>query len=211
MHSVLDEAFQAYGTVIQGYDFTDLMQRMEHTLIPEKGNVYVASDKQLELSLLKIELQSNFFGGMPIQIGYCNGRNDSLNGLEYHKCSEINLAVTELILLLGHVRHIRKNRYSSEQVEAFYVPKGTAVEIYQTTLHFGPCKVSSDGFRCAVVLPKGTNEPLTERLEPRTEEDQRLFMKNKWLLVHPENRSFVQRGAIPGITGPNIQVNSLKW
>ena len=38
---------------------------------------------------------------MPIQIGYCNGNNNKLNGLEYHRDSEINIAVTDMVLMIG--------------------------------------------------------------------------------------------------------------
>ena len=34
-------------------------------------------------------------------IGYCNGKNRKLNALEYHRSSEVNVAVTDMILLTG--------------------------------------------------------------------------------------------------------------
>ena len=46
---------------------------------------------------------------MPIQIGYCNGPNSTLNGLEYHKSSEINIAITDMVLLLGKVQEVENN------------------------------------------------------------------------------------------------------
>ena len=35
------------------------------------------------------ELKNNAYGGMPIQIGWCNGHNTKLNCLEYHRDSEL--------------------------------------------------------------------------------------------------------------------------
>ena len=46
---------------------------------------------------------SKSFGEMEIQIGYCNGHNSMLNALEYHKSSEINVAATDAVLLLGSI------------------------------------------------------------------------------------------------------------
>lgn len=209
IYSVHDDKFLSFGNVITGYDFSELMEQMEKTAIPEDGNVYVASDELLEKVNVKSALQSSLYGGMDIQIGYCNGKNSTLNGLEYHKCSEVNIAVTDLVLLLGHVTDIQHNVFSVDRVSAFYIPQGTAVELYQTTLHFAPCKVQDTGFKCVVVLLKGTNEPLTEPALIMTDEDQRLFKKNKWLLAHPERKVLIEQGALPGIYGPNICIHSM--
>ncbi|WP_309864432.1 DUF4867 family protein [Bacillus sp. SLBN-46] len=201
-----DQKFKAYGKIIENYNFNELHQFMEQTVIPVEGNVYVASVPEMESTKVKNQIQFAFYGGLPIEIGYCNGPNSTLNGLEYHKSSEINIAITDLVLLLGRVQDINQNRYDSKNVEAFFIPKGTAIEIYATTLHFGPCKVNQDGFKVVVILPAGTNEPLEQEVDKRTEEDKLLFMKNKWLLVHPEREVLVSRGAYPGIIGENIHI-----
>ncbi|MEK3881897.1 DUF4867 family protein [Paenibacillus sp. PL2-23] len=203
MDAVNDKSFRPYGRVLQGFDVSDLLLTMNSRSIPEEGNVYVASDAELESSHVFAPIQESVYGSMAIQIGYCNGKNSNLNGLEYHKCSEINIAVTDLVLLLGRVQDVQNNMFSSEQIHAFFVPKGTAVELYQTTLHFAPCKISDEGFKCIVVLTKGTNEPLESMPAKCTEEDELLFMRNKWLLAHPERRILIERGAYAGIAGEN--------
>jgi len=201
---VQSEAFRPYGRILNGYDFNEVLQRMKQTAIPAEGNIYLTSVKHLEQTAIKGQLQQHLYGGMEIQIGYCNGRNSNLNGLEYHKGSEINVAVTDLVLLLGKVQDIRDSKYSTEHIQAFFIPQGTAVELYQTTLHFAPCKVTDDGFKCIIILPKGTNEPLEHKSEAITEEDELLFMTNKWLLAHPERKILIDWGAYPGIVGDNI-------
>lgn len=205
--SVLSESFKPYGAIVNGYDFSKLLARMEQTPMPEDGNVYVASEPMLENTAVARLVRSSFYGEMDIQIGYCNGRNSSLNGLEYHKCSEINIAATDFVLLLGQVQYVTNNQYSVEHVVGFYVPKGTAVELYATTLHFAPCKTADDGFKCIVILTKGTNEPLMEPKARMTPEDDLLFMRNKWLLAHPERKILTDRGAHPGIVGDNITIS----
>jgi len=204
--SVRDPKFSRYGKLLEGYDFSEWMDTMRLTPVPEEGNLYVASAPELEHSKLTGIVQANAFGGMPIQVGYCNGRNSALNGLEYHKSSEINIAVTDLVLLLGFIGDIRDSQFDSALVQAFFIPRGAAIEMYATTLHFSPCKVSDDGFRCIVILPRGTNEPLSGPVERVTPEDTLLFMKNKWLLAHPERKALIDRGACPGIRGENIRI-----
>ncbi|WP_110113860.1 DUF4867 family protein [Bacillus sp. CGMCC 1.16541] len=206
MVHITDNVFKRYGTIITSYDFRELEAYMERTTIDETGNVYVASVPEMEQTKIKEQIQLNFYGDMPIQIGYCNGSNCTLNGLEYHKGSEINVAMTDLVLLVGLVQEIDNNQFESKNVKAFFVPKGTAIELYGTTLHFAPCKVSDDGFKVVVILPKGTNEPLEHKVETITEEDKLLFMKNKWLLAHPNREALINKGAYPGIIGENIEV-----
>lgn len=208
IYEPVEPEFLQYGRVI-GYDFADLIGYMsEKTSIPPEGNIYIPSDEGMEKFSIKEKIEKEVYGEMPIQIGYCNGQNQSLNGLEYHKGWEINIAVTDLILLLGKVQDIRSNQYHSEMVQTFFISKGTAVELYGTTLHFAPCKVHPEGFKNIVILPRGTNEPLEHPKKSKPEEAA-LFAKNKWLLVHPENEKMVKKGALVGIKGENIRIESL--
>lgn len=204
--NISDAAFRAYGKIITAYDFSEIIEYMENsTIIPKEGNIYVPSVPEMESTPVFSRIQEDFFGDMPIQIGYCNGSNSNLNGLEYHKGTEINVAVTDLILLLGKVQDICSNNYDSKLVEAFYLPKGTAIELYGTTLHFAPCKTFAEGFKCIVILPRHTNLPLEHK--PAAEGEARLlFMKNKWLLAHPDRKVLIDKGAYPGIIGSNIEI-----
>ena len=82
---------------------------------------------------------------MPIQVGYCNGSNYLLNAVEYHRDSEVNVALTDLILILGKEQDIEADgTYQTEKMEAFLVPAGTVVEVYATTLHYAPCNVNEN-------------------------------------------------------------------
>ena len=161
IQNVADDAFRRYGKVLEGYDFTELLKEMKHTPVPEDVT-YVPSVEEMEALPVAKELQNKGYGGLPIEIGYCNGHNKKLNGLEYHRSSEINVAVTDLVLLIGHQQDVEKDfTYDTSKVEAFLVPAGTAIEVYATTLHYAPCHVNESGFQCVVVLLKGTNTELT--------------------------------------------------
>ncbi|GHU88338.1 DUF4867 domain-containing protein [Bacteroidia bacterium] len=205
IREIHDPSFHIYGKIMEGYDFSGLLDYMEReTQIPDEGNIYKASVPEMERLEIKERLEKGFYGEMPIQIGYCNGRNSTLNGLEYHIGSEIDIAVTELVLLLGRLQDVVDGHFNSEAVDAFLVPKGTALQLYETTLHFSPCKTSPEGFKCIVVLPRGTNEPLEN--DRSKYGDKFLFAKNKWLLAHPERKPLMEKGAWPGITGDNIEI-----
>ena len=124
-----------------------------------------------------------------------------LNAVEYHRTSEINIAVTDLILLLGLEKDIEDDySYDTSNIEAIFVPAGTAIEVYGTTLHYAPC--NEGGFRCVVILPKDTNTELEATIEKQGE-DALLFAKNKWLIGHPETDLGAQ-GAFIGLKGKNI-------
>ncbi len=207
-----DNSFRKYGRVIRNLDFTPVVGHLsDNTLVPDDGNIYIASDDRMERLPAVILAEKILFGEAPAQAGYCNGRNSSLNGLEYHKASEINVAATPAVLLLGDVRDITEHwRYDSCGVEAFYLEAGQAVELYATTLHFAPCRVVEGGFKVAVLLPRGTNLPLEEKPGDGTGENRLLFAVNKWLLAHPERRPLIENGAWPGITGDNVTINPVQ-
>ena len=204
LYSVKDSEFKPYGRVIDGYDFSELISVLkDSTPCPENDTVYTASDKKLEsLDAAKV-LGANVYGRMPIEIGYCNGHNTKLNALEYHRDSEVNIAADDVILLLAKKEEINDDfSLDTSKVKAFLVPAGMAVEIYATSLHYAPCHVKNGGFRVAVVLPKGTNEPLSTKTEIVYPEDKLLTHVNKWLIAHPEGGC--PEGSFIGLTGKNI-------
>ncbi len=185
--SVFDPAFAPFGRVVTGYDFSGLIGYMENcTEIPENGNIYKPSIPEMEALPVMEQVKNGLYGGMDIEIGYCNGRNTTYNGFEYHKGSEINVAVTDFMLVLGHVWEIKDNTYRVEDARVFFVPRGTAIEMYQTTLHLSPCRVCDEGFKGVVILPRGTNTPLENKGEAVEPEGSLLLQKNKWVIAHPE-------------------------
>ena len=203
IQKVTDPAFRKYGQVLEGYDFTGLIKEMKHTPVPEDV-IYVPSVEELEALDIMKDLQNKGYGGLPVQIGYCNGHNKKLNAVEYHRNSEINVAVTDLVLLIGHQQDIELDHtYDTSKIEAFLVPAGTGIEVYATTLQYAPCHVNEGGFQCVVVLPKGTNTDLTFQTE-KTGEDSLMTAKNKWLIAHEDAKI---AGAFNGLKGENITID----
>ena len=203
IQKVTDSAFRKYGQVLEGYDFTGLIKEMKHTPVPEDV-IYVPSVEELEALDIMKDLQNKGYGGLPVQIGYCNGHNKKLNAVEYHRNSEINVAVTDLVLLIGHQQDIEPDHtYDTSKIEAFLVPAGTGIEVYATTLHYAPGHVNEGGFQCVVVLPKGTNTDLTFQTE-KTGEDSLMTAKNKWLIAHEDAKI---AGAFNGLKGENITID----
>nr|WP_294529903.1 DUF4867 family protein [uncultured Blautia sp.] len=203
IQNVTDASFRKYGKVLEGYDFTALIREMKHTPVPENV-IYVASVEELESMDVAKELQNKGYGGLPIEIGYCNGHNRKLNAVEYHRNSEINVAVTDLVLLIGHQQDIEPDfTYDTANIEAYLVPAGTGIEVYATTLHYAPCHVNDAGFQCVVVLPRGTNTELTFQTETDGE-DRLQTAKNKWLIAHEDAKI---QGAFNGLKGKNISLD----
>lgn len=71
-----------------------------------------------------------------------------------------------------------------------------------TTLHYAPCSADDEGFRCVIVLPKGTNTEL-DFIPEKNDEGRLITAKNKWLLAHPETGI---EGAYCGLKGKNITI-----
>lgn len=200
---VTDPAFKAYGRVITGYDFSGLLKAMEQTPLPEDV-IYIPSLPEMEALPAAKELENGIYGQMPIQIGCCNGHNKKLNAVEYHRDSEVDIAVDDLILILGKQQDIEEDHtYDTSRMEAFLVPAGTAVEVYATTLHYAPCHVKDEGFRCVIVLPRDTNLDM-EPVEVKDPEDRLLFARNKWLIGHAQGG--LPEGAFIGLKGKNLSV-----
>ncbi|MCQ2580527.1 MAG: DUF4867 family protein [Treponemataceae bacterium] len=206
---VFSHAFEKYGKVLKGYDVTALLDKLEASTKKPEGVIYEPSDSALE-AISAQEFSTNAYGGMPVQIGYCNGHNTKLNCLEYHRGSELNIPANDIVLLLAPLQAVKNGKLDTNLVEAFYVPKGTVVQVYETTLHYAPCnsvrdgKVSDEGFRVIIVLPKDTNteKPAIKEIDF---EDKLLWARNKWLIAHPDS-SEAKQGAFVGLIGKNIDL-----
>ncbi len=199
---ITDSAFRKYGRVVKEVDFTALVEALKKT--PDYDGVeYQPSVPELEATAVMGELQKVTYGELPIQIGYCNGVNYKLNAVEYHRSSEINVAATDAILILGMQQDITDDfKYDTSKMEAFLVPAGTAVEVYATSLHYAPCSVGENQFKVGIVLPKGTNYPLNE--EHKGMEDALITAKNKWLIGHAEGG--LDAGVHIGLVGKNLDI-----
>ena len=201
LYSIYDEKFSEYGRIVEGLETKAIIDAAKKIQNPEAGSAYVASEESFQSLQLAEDIAYKIFGEMPTQVGYCWGHSNMLNGAEWHTSSELNIAITPLVLFLGKRQNIVDGKIDSSLFDAFYVPRGSVLEIYATTLHFCPCEIEQGGFGCVVALPQGTNVPLDTETE-----NQLLFRKNKWLISHIDNEGLLQRGAVPGITGVNYEI-----
>ena len=207
IYPVTAPEFAPYGRVITGYEkecaaVTAALNAS--TPLPEATG-YVPEEPALQSLPEAPSLGAAFFGGMPFQLGWCNGHNTKLNCLEYHRDSEFNLGTEDFILLLAKENEIVDGKLDTGKVKAFRVPAGTLVEVYATTLHYAPCHTDpARGFRVLVALPKGTNTDKPD-LPVRGGDDEYLWACNKWLLAHPESPEAAQ-GARAALTGSNIDI-----
>ena len=208
-YSVYDEEFKPFGQVVTGLEeaVAEILSALEETPLPD-GVGYVPGDPILQELPAAQEISDHGFGGMPVQMGWCNGHNTVLNCLEYHRNSEFNLGTEDFILLLGEQKEIENGFFDTAKVKAFRVPAGVLVEVFATSLHYAPCHTdSAKGFRMLVALPEGTN---TERPDSpiRTAEDALMTACNKWLLAHPDSPE-AKSGAKVGLVGENIDIADL--
>lgn len=210
MHHVSDSQFALYGRVLAGYDFSLWLRYLDtQTIIPPQGNIYLPGEAGMEALPPFAEVRDTLFAGMPIQAGYCNGNSSLLNGLEYHKSIEVIVAQTDLVLQLADYGRMKDFTMDVSNVEAFFVPAGTALELKPTALHLAPSRVSDAGFKAAIVLPLGTNTdlPTDVKIQKNDPESRLLFRKGKWMLAHPENPVPISKGAVAALIGPNLQVH----
>ncbi len=198
---VTDIDFKKYGRIVP-LDTKEILNVAKNIKNPDDGTKYLASVEEFENLKIAEEIKNECFGGMETQIGYCWGKNNQMAAMEWHICSEVNIAIEDLILLLGDIRDIDENmHYNSSKIEAFRLNKGETVEIYATTLHYCPINVYEQGFGSVVGLLKGTNTEVDYKTD-----DKLVFGKNKWLICHKESEDLIKDGAFVGIDGENYKL-----
>ena len=205
IYKVSDPEFKSYGRIIKGHDVSEIISALKSSTPLPEGCGYVPEEEALQVLSSAQAFGKSAFGGLPVQLGWCNGHNTKLNCLEYHKSSEVVLGTEDFVLLVAMESEIENGKLDTKKVKAFLAPKGIAVEVYATTLHYAPCHVDPDkGFRVLIMLPKGTNTEKPE-IKSVTNEDKMLWANNKWLLAHPESDE-AKLGAYIGLEGENIDL-----
>jgi len=203
--SVYDAEFAPYGRVVEGYDLAGITEALKKTPCTDSV-VYTAKDETLHAAPGAQELGEGLYGGMPFQFGWCNGKNTKLNCLEYHRDSEFDMGVEDCILLLAQQDEIIDGVLDTSKVKAFKAPAGVLVELYATTLHYAPCSAANGAeFHVLIALPEKTNTEF--RTGGVNTMDKMLWMRNKWLIAHPESSEAAQ-GAVVGLTGVNIDISA---
>ena len=136
MKNVHDIEFKQYGRALD-VDTAEFVATMKAKEAIKEGVVYEPSDADLEALPLFKQMQDEVYGGLEVEFGFCSGYNNKLNAVEYHRSSEIDIAATDLILMLGRQQDIdyTNNTYETKNIECFFVPAGTAVSPYTFSLH----------------------------------------------------------------------------
>lgn len=191
----LDNSFKEYGRVIK----QDMQEAIDYAVNYQNINAYDTSVPSLEQMPCIQDLINDVYGYLDVMAGVVTGKNEVLNGLEYHQCSETIVAVTDYILAIGKRQDMVDNDYDIEKCELFYVPKGTVVELYATTLHYTPIKVK-DSFKTICLLLRGTGDSCQRKGI--------LKKKNKWFIAHKDNIEKVQAGDYPGLKGEMIHIKN---
>lgn len=208
IYSVNDPEFKPYGRVVTGLEAAkaEILQALATTPLPEATD-YVAEEPVLQGLPAMVEVSEHLFGGMPVQLGWCNGHNTKLNCLEYHRASEFNLGARDFILLVAHRWEIEDGKLDTACVKAFRVPAGKVVEVFNTTLHYTPCMVDEGGFQVMVALPAGTNGPRPEAAAdmPATGDSYCYWKADKWVLCHADSPKAAEGGYV-GLIGKNLDI-----
>ena len=209
IYSVYDTEFKPFGQVVTGLEeaVAEILSALEQTPLPE-GVGYVPTDPVLQELPAAEEVCEHLFGGMPVQMGWCNGHNTKMNCLEYHRDSELNVGTQDFILLLAKREDLVDGVLDADKVVAYYCPAGVMVEVYATTLHYAPYSAKKgQGFKVVIVLPKGTNLAKPD-ITVKNPEDEILWAANKWLLAHADSAEAAQ-GAKVLIKGKNPDIADL--
>ncbi|HJF87928.1 MAG TPA: DUF4867 family protein [Companilactobacillus farciminis] len=207
--SIDDPDFKKYGKVYTKYDISEVKDYMDKNVkISSPSNFYTPSNKDLEKIPAIQEMGKDIYAFMPIEAGECTGQSTNFSAIEYHQGSETNIMLTDVIMVLGQRSTLdTKGEYSpSEDGQIFFVPAGTVVEFYSTTLHYAPIKVHDSGFSIIVILIKGSNEELPADFKS---DNKRIVKQNKFQLVDSSRKDKIAIGVEVGLTGKLIEMTPL--
>ena len=194
MLSIEDTSFLRYGRVHHERPVDVLLASLDRK--PESGTGVHRSmnDKHGACPAELVPTLREIFGCTELQVESVQGRNARLDALEYHKCVEVVVAGTDMVVLMGLVCDIvwPAGTFDVSRTKAFYVPRGTVYEVFPWCLHSTPVHVrEAEGFRCIVIQPRGAHAPIDFTPDPGGE-GKLMRGRNTWLI------SYVNEAGVPG-------------
>jgi hypothetical protein len=208
---VSDPGFSCYGRLLGEFPAAAIVDYMDAAISVTDATVYqpdAIGMNRFPAETLAISRQV-FAGAEDLQLGWTYGRNARLSCLEYHKCAEVVITATDTLVLLGLVQDIAwpDGTYDISRVQAYLVPRGTVYEVFPWCLHSTPLHARrQDGFACAVMLPRGTHDPI-DFVPEKGGEAKLMHRRNTWLLAHPDDPVNGGVGHC-GLLGRNIELKT---
>lgn len=145
--SIDDSAFNEYGVIHHRENLHEIKDVMAKYDILKEGMKYIASIPELEKTRAMLGIKRDVFGEIPIDAGITLGHADDFTAFEYHQCSELNIMLDDVVMVLGKRQTLEEHGSIDPNREAkmFYVPKDTVIELYNDTLHYAPIQVTKAG------------------------------------------------------------------
>ena len=206
-----DTSFLRYGRVHHDRPVDNLLAALDGGTGSGTG-VLRSVNEQLDAP--PAELASTLreiFGSTELQVETVRGKNTRLDALEYHKCVEVVVAGTDMVVLMGLVCDIvwPGGTFDVSRTRAFYVPRGTVYEVFPWCLHSTPVHVhEAEGFRCIVIQPKGSHAPI-DFTPDQGGEGKLMQGRNTWLIGYAEEAGLSGASAHRGLKGRAIKLKTL--
>ena len=121
IYRVTDKEFLPFGRVLD-MDTTEILAEAQKVEMPVEGSMYVPSKEEFEKLPIMATSQNEVFGGMPTQLGYCWGYNDTLvsEGVTYQGLYVVfdgNYRNTNVVLEISEDRtRLRFDRIGTDRV-----------------------------------------------------------------------------------------------
>jgi len=211
--SVSDESFKRFGMAHKGFKIDTILDYIKRNNIVSDDIVYTADVPEMrkELAAQLEPILESIYAGMEAQTGLCYGRNNILNGLEYHQGSEVYILGAGMIMMLGLDEDIKwpQGTYDSSLLKFYYAPKGSVVELKGGCMHYAGVNVyEKEGINVIVNLLNKTNTPIDFKVGNHGR-DKLLIAKNSWFIAHPDYNPAKNAGWHLGITGENFKFKTL--
>lgn len=204
-----DPSFKEYGVLYTNdFNLDDVYRVMEKVQIPETGMKYIPNIPELADTYTMLAVKRDIFGEIPIDAGVTLGHSDTFTAFEYHQCSEVNIMLDDVLMVLGKRETLEEEHFVDPNTEArmFYMPKGTIVELYNDTLHYAPIQITKKGYKVIVAVIHGTNAVLPQGVKSL---NPRVVKRGKFQVVHPSRKDKIAQGYQVGLSGDVIKTTPL--
>ena len=211
MLPIEDTSFLRYGRVHHDLPVDILLASLDGRPGSRAGVLRSVNDRSDACPAELLPTLREVFGCVELQVESVQGRNARLDALEYHKCVEVVVAGTNMVVLMGLVCDIAwpAGTFDVSRTRAFFVPRGTVYEVFPWCLHSTPVHVrEAEGFRCLVIQPRGAHAPIDFTPDPGGE-GKLMRGRNTWLISYVGEPGAPGAWTHRGLKGRAIELKTL--
>ncbi len=176
-----EETIKPFGRIRKSHDFIGAKRYIASLSCIENSLIHIESDEHLASLKAYREVSEEYYGRLPVRIGYYIGYNEIESPCRYHKSSTLFVAVSECQIGVSTMCEFGKE---IPLFNYFTIPQNTIFELFGSMIFTRPHNRSGKEIRLIEMYAGNRDEQFSKDFEWESDYEARyLECQNTWEIV----------------------------